>query len=93
MAQITAAILGFFAFQILGAGYAAAATAMVLLIVTMIALDVVHPPAVATALSFAFRSGDASNLVLFGLAVGITALLVVLEQVALWMLARLSVRR
>ena len=47
----------------------------------MIVLDAVHPPAVATSMSFALRAGDESNLVLFALAVGITAVLVVLEKV------------
>ncbi|GFE68232.1 hypothetical protein [Chroococcus sp. FPU101] len=56
----------------------------------MIVCDVVHPPAVSTSLShrsFALRAGNENNLVLFGLAVGITAILVVLERLALWILA------
>ncbi|MGB5972540.1 MAG: hypothetical protein WBG38_04435, partial [Nodosilinea sp.] len=57
-------------------------------IVLMIVLDVVHPPAVATSLSFALRAGDEGNLALFGLAVGITAVLVMLEKLSLWALAR-----
>jgi hypothetical protein len=40
-------------------------------------------------LSFAFRAGDESNLVLFGLAVGIIVMLVVLQKTVLWLLARL----
>ena len=62
-------------------------------IVLMITLDAVHPPAVATSLAFAFRAGEASNLTLFALAVGITALLVILERVALWQLVRIRRRR
>lgn len=62
---------------------------MVATIVFMIALDVVHPPAVATAMSFALRAGEASNLGLFALALAITAALVVLQRVAVWTLARL----
>jgi uncharacterized membrane protein len=61
---------------------------MVATIVLMILLDVVHPPAVATALSFAFRAGDEHSLVLFALAVGIIAVLVALEQATLWLLSR-----
>jgi hypothetical protein len=56
----------------------------------MIVLDVVHPPAVSTSLSFALRAGNENNLVLFGLAVGITALLVALERFTLWVLAHHS---
>jgi hypothetical protein len=55
----------------------------------MIVADVVHPPAVSTSLSFAFRAADESNLVLFGLAVGIIVMLVVLQKTVLWLLARL----
>jgi CBS-domain-containing membrane protein len=88
--QIMAALLGFLTYAVLGTGYGSGGTAMVLTIGLMIWLDVVHPPAVATALSFALRAGNESNLVLFGLAVGITATLVMLERLALWILARYS---
>lgn len=49
-----------------------------------------HPPAVATSLSFALKAGNENNLILFGLAVGITAVLVGLEHFALWLLVYLS---
>lgn len=88
--QTMAAIIGFLAYTILGAGYVSGGIAMVVTIALMIVLDVVHPPAVATSLSFALRAGDQSNLVLFGLAVGVTATLVLLERLALWLLARYS---
>jgi preprotein translocase subunit SecF len=39
-------------------------------------------------MAFALRTGDVSNVLLFGLAVGITATLVVMEQIALWLIAR-----
>jgi CBS-domain-containing membrane protein len=90
LSQLMAATIGLLAYLLLGAGYASGATAMVITIVLMIVLDVVHPPAVATSLSFAFRAGNENNLVLFGLAVGMVALLVGLERFALWMLARFS---
>ena len=86
-AQMLAALAGWATFEAFGPGYAAAGAALVVTIVLMISLDAMHPPAVATALSFAFRSGDTSNLLLFGLAVGITALLVILEQAMLRALA------
>lgn len=66
---------------------------MVIAIVLMILLDAVHPPAVSTSLGFAFRAGKESNLVLFGLAVGITVMLVVLERGTLWILAQYTRRR
>ncbi|ACC81590.1 hypothetical protein [Nostoc punctiforme] len=46
--------------------------------------------AVSTSLSFALKAGNENNLVVFGLAVGITALLVGLERFALWLLVHLS---
>ncbi len=63
---------------------------MIVTIVLMVLLDMVHPPAVGTALSFAFQTGAESTLVLFMLALSITAVLVILERVTLWLLARLS---
>lgn len=90
LSQLMAAAIGWLAFLILGTGYLSGATAMVVTIVLMIVLDAVHPPAVATSLSFAFKAGNENNLVLFSLAVGVTTALVVLERLALWMLARNS---
>lgn len=87
-AQMGAASIGLAAYLAFGPGYASAGLAMVAAIVLMITFDVVHPPAVSTALSFGLRAGDESNLVLFGLAVGITALLVVLQRTALWLIKR-----
>jgi len=86
--QMMAAVLGFLVYLLLGPGYWSAGCAMVLTIILMILLDTVHPPAVSTSLSFSLRAGNESNLVLFGLAVGITASLVLLERIALWLMAR-----
>ena len=87
IAQTLVAVIGLLTALGLGHGYLAAASAMVGMIVVMILLDVVHPPAVGTAISFAFRVGAESNLVLFGLALGIMVVLVILEQVMVWQLA------
>lgn len=93
ISQITAASVGLAVYVAVGPGYLASGIAMVSTIALMIALDAVHPPAVSTSLSFALRAGDENNLVLFSLAVGITAVLVVLQRSAVWMLARYEVRR
>jgi CBS-domain-containing membrane protein len=90
VSQMMAATLGLLTYFFLGAGYLSAGTAMVASIVLMILLNAVHPPAVATSISFALRSGDATNLLLFSLAVGVTAVLVLLERLALWLLAYFS---
>ena len=61
-------------------------------ILFMILLNALHPPAVGTSLIFAFRAGEESNLVLFGLAVTMTVMLVLLEQWALWAMVRYTKR-
>lgn len=86
--QIGAALLGMITYLLLGPGYLSAGLAMVLFIIAMVVLDRVHPPAVSTALSFGLKTGDESNVVLFALAVGITATLVFLQRATLWMVRR-----
>lgn len=90
ISQIMAASIGFFTYMLLGSGYVSGGTAMITTIVLMILLDVMHPPAVATSLSFALKAANENNLILFGLAVGITAVLVGLERLALWLLVHMS---
>lgn len=90
ISQMMAATIGLISYLVLGSGYLSGGIAMVLTIILTIILDVVHPPAVSTSLSFALRAGNENNWVLFGLAVSVIALLVVLERFALWILARYS---
>ena len=90
ISQMMAASTGFVTYLAFGPGYLSGGSAMVATIVLMILLDAVHPPAVSTSLSFALRAGKEHNLVLFGLAVGITAMLVVIERLTLWLLAHYS---
>ena len=88
IAHLAAAAIGLLLFSLLGPGYLSGGSAMVATIVLMIVFDAVHPPAIGTSLIFAFRPGEESNLLLFSLAVLITVLLVILERLALWLLAR-----
>ncbi|HEX8268110.1 MAG TPA: HPP family protein [Pyrinomonadaceae bacterium] len=88
LSQIGAAIVGFIAFLIVGEGYLAASVAMVATITLMILADAMHPPAVSTALGFAFRANSENNLVLFALAVGLIAVLIILQKFSVWMLKR-----
>jgi CBS-domain-containing membrane protein len=92
IAQVGSACIGLACYLLLGPGYVSGGVAMVLSIALMIVCDAMHPPGVSTALSFGLRSGDASNLALFCMAVGVTALLVVLQRSALWMVRRLMKR-
>jgi CBS-domain-containing membrane protein len=89
LSQMMAATIGVVTHLLFGVGYLSGGVAMILTIFLMIIVDSVHPPAVSTSLSFAFRAGDASNLMLFGLAVAIIVILIVLQHIVLWLLARL----
>lgn len=93
VAQLSSAALGWGAFAVLGPGYLAAGVAMVCAIVMMVTLDVMHPPAVATAMSFSLRAGDATDLGLFALAIGILGVLVLLQRSAVWLMAKISRNR
>ncbi len=88
LAQTCAVLLGFGADWLLGAGYLAAGVAMVLTIIVTITLDAMHPPAVSTSLTFAFRATPASSLSLFGLSLLLIILLVALQQASLSLLRR-----
>lgn len=92
IAQLGASVIGYVAFQTLGPGYHSAAVAMVVTIALMIIADAVHPPAVATTLSFAFKASTESNLLLFACAVGLVVILVILQRSSLWPLARFRAR-
>ena len=72
--------MGFGAGVLIGPGYWAATGAMIIIIILMVLLNAVHPPAVSTALGFAFNAGPENNLVLFGLGVGLIVGLVLLQK-------------
>ncbi len=88
--QMLAATLGLFAYLAFGPGYLSGGVAMITAITLMILFDVVHPPAVSTSLSFAFRTGEVDNYNLFGMAVAMIAVLVILEQAALRIMFRVK---
>ncbi len=90
IAHTLAALTGTLAHLIFGDGYLSAGVAMVVLVITMIVLNAVHPPAVSTALAFAFRQAPESNLALFELSLLVVVLLVALQRGATWLLARLQ---
>lgn len=88
LAQTCAALLGFGADWLLGAGYLAAGAAMVLTIIVTISLQAMHPPAVSTSLTFAFRANPVSSFALFGLSLLLIVLLIALQRASLWLLRR-----
>jgi CBS-domain-containing membrane protein len=75
---------------VLGAGYVAAAVAMTLTIVTLGVGSLVHPPAVSTALGFAFYARQDQALGVFLLSLLMVTVLVILERLAVWTLARVT---
>lgn len=90
LAQGGAAVAGFAAHALLGPTFWAAGVAMVVVIYGMILAQAMHPPAVATALSFAFDAGRGTGLALFSLCLGLIVVLVLLQRVSMWLLRRLA---
>ena len=90
IAHTLAALTGTLAHLIFGDGYLSAGVAMIVLVVAMVLLNAVHPPAVSTALAFAFRQAPETNLLLFELSLLVVILLVALQRGATWLLARLQ---
>lgn len=88
LAQGFASLIGFAAHFLLGPSFWAAGAAMVIVIFGMILARAMHPPAVATALSFALGAGDGRGLLLFGVCVGGLVVLVLLQQAAVRLLRR-----
>lgn len=90
IAHILAAIAGLAGYLIFGAGYLAGGSAMVATVLAMLLLDAVHPPAIASSLTFAFRADAEKTVILFGLALGLIVILVLMERVTLRLLARFT---
>src|SRR5262245_31957330 len=86
VSQMTASGVGWLMCLLLGDGYPAAAVPIPLVILLIILLNEVHPPAVSTALAFAMHLDPHGSFILFALAVGITALLVVLQRALSWLI-------
>ena len=82
----------------LGRGFAVAvavgagAAAMVATIAALVALDLVHPPAISTALGFAFYEQQHRFAGLFLVALTLLVALVVVQVTALWAVRRASRR-
>jgi CBS-domain-containing membrane protein len=90
LAQGIGCCAGVLASLLLGGGYGAAALAMVATIVLLIALDLVHPPAISTAIGFAFILPQDRTVLLFMAALILLGGLVLLQRIVLWTLRRLG---
>jgi len=82
-AHLCGAALGLGAELLLGPSYTAGAVAMIATILTLIVLNAVHPPAIATSLGFAILPNQEGVLGVFLLALAMVAVLVVLQRLAL----------
>jgi CBS-domain-containing membrane protein len=89
-AHVIAAVVGVASAFGLGAGYLAAALAMATVILVLVMAGCMHPPAIATALGFAFYARQQDAIGIFLLALLMLAMLVLLERLALWTLARIE---
>lgn len=91
ISQLGAALLGYGFHAWLGPGYSSAALALLSIIALMVATNAMHPPAVATALNFAFRAGSGEgNLALFGLAVGLVLVLLAVQRGSAYLVRRFA---
>lgn len=88
IAQMSAAIIGYLVFIVVGAGYLSAAISMIIAIGVMIATKAMHPPAVSSALLFAFEYTRVNTLLMFLFAVLLLVVLIGLQRASLWIIRR-----
>lgn len=89
-AHLVGVALGVGAALALGAGYRAGAVAMAGTIIALVLLNAVHPPAISTALGFAFFPQQDQAAGFFVLALVMLAALVVLQRTATWIVRRFA---
>lgn len=88
IAQSSAAIIGYLVYVLIGTGYWAAAISMVIEVILMILCKAMHPPAVATALVFAFQETKPNALLLFLLSLLLLVFLIGLQRTSIWLIKR-----
>jgi CBS-domain-containing membrane protein len=91
IAQISAALIGYLIYLLLGPGYLSAAVSMILAITVMIATKAMHPPAVSSAMIFAFQYTKPNTLMLFMMAVLLLVMLIVLQKASIWILKKTEI--
>lgn len=88
IAQMSAALIGFIVYIIVGPGYLSAAISMIIAIGVMLAAKAMHPPAVSSALIFAFEYTRVNTLLMFFSAVVLLIILIGLQKASLWLIRR-----
>jgi CBS-domain-containing membrane protein len=89
-AHLVAVALGVGAAALLGTGYLAGAIAMATTIIALVLLNTVHPPAISTALGFAFFERKEQAVGLFLVALAMLVALVVAQRAASWTARRFA---
>jgi CBS-domain-containing membrane protein len=93
ISQLTAAIAGYGAYVLFGAGYSAAICAMVITVAIMVFAHAMHPPAVASSLLFAFRYTQFNIVLLFLLTMSILVVLILLQRFSVLVINRIERKR
>ena len=88
IAQMSASVIGYLFFLFTGPGYLSAALSMIVAIAVMILAKAMHPPAVSSAMIFAFQYSKPDTLMLFLFAVLLLVILVVLQRTSIWIIKR-----
>lgn len=88
IAQLSAALIGYLMYLLIGPGYFSAAISMIIVIAVMIFTHAMHPPAVSSALIFAFQHTRVNTLMMFFFAVLLLVILIILQRTSLWLIRR-----
>jgi CBS-domain-containing membrane protein len=88
IAQMSAAIMGYLIYLVLGPGFLSAGISMIIAIAVMIGTKAMHPPAVSSAMIFAFQHTKPDTLMLFISAVLLLVILIVLQRASLWLIRK-----
>ncbi len=86
IAQLSAAAISYLVYIVIRAGYTSAAISMIIAIAVMIIAKAMHPPAVSTALVFAFQQTKPNTLLMFFFAVCLLVILIILQRASLWLI-------
>lgn len=87
-AQMVGWCVGTLASLVFGSSYLAGGIAMACSIILLVALDILHPPAISTSLGFALIGPHSTLLETFLVALFLVATLAVLQRIALWAVRR-----
>jgi CBS-domain-containing membrane protein len=80
VSQILATGVGYTSYLLLGDSYWAGCVTVISVTFILVGIDKLHPPAIATSLIFNYRTHSQSDLVLFGLLIGLIAILFLMKK-------------